>query len=59
MGAYKLKVVMAASLLGTVIVPWPFVLSPSHVTVGTVVDVAIMVHVWPLLLAQPYPLDNC
>lgn len=33
-------------------------LFPSHVTVGTTVDVASIVHVWPLILAQPNPLHT-
>jgi len=59
MGAYRLKAVMDALVSGMVCVPGSLRSLPSQVTVGMVVDVAIEVHVWPLTLAQPYPLGEC
>ncbi len=53
MGAKRLKAVMEALVSGTVWVPSGPGLLPSHVTVGTLVDVAIEVQVCPLMLAQP------
>jgi len=53
MGAKRLKAVMEALVSGTVWVPSGPGLLPSHVTVGTLVDVAIEVHVCPLMFAQP------
>jgi hypothetical protein len=58
MGAYRLNAVTDAAVSGMVLNARAPILFPSHVTVGTTVDVAIMVHVWPLMLAQPYPLGN-
>jgi hypothetical protein len=53
MGANRLSAVMDAAASGTVRTAKSPLLFPSHVTVGTVVDVATIVHVWPLMLAQP------
>jgi hypothetical protein len=56
-GAYMLKAVIFASSSGTVWKPKSPLLLPSHVTVGIVVEVATMMHVWPLMLPQPKPLS--
>jgi hypothetical protein len=57
-GAKRLKAVMAALASGIVWVAKSPILLTSQVAVCTVVDVATMVQVWPLMLAQPNPLSE-
>src|SRR5690606_25494402 len=54
MGANRLKAVMDPLSSGTVWVRTSSsIVLPLQVTKGTSVDVTILVHVWPLMLAQP------
>ena len=52
-GAYRLSAVADAVVAGLVLNVRVLNVLPSHVTVETTVDVAIMLHIWPPMFPQP------